>query len=127
MIFPQCKGENPCPEGTRFRFCGHCGAALPIECPACGAALPAGFRFCGQCGTPLEADAALPADGRPRSRVPSGRRGPYGEPPRYGERGLPDGASTPSASPIPEAEQRRRVAILFADIVGSTALADRTD
>src|SRR5438270_272966 len=100
MLCPECRGDNP----TEFRFCGQCGAALPVCCPACGAEVPAGFRFCGQCGGALEAQAA--SGGIPAS-APA--------------------AVVPGIAPEAEREQRRRVAIVFADLVGSTALADRVE
>ena len=35
------------------RFCGRCGSALALACPACGAANDADESFCGDCGAPL--------------------------------------------------------------------------
>ena len=49
MDCPGCGTINP---GGK-RFCGHCGAALPLLCPACGSENPAGTRFCGDCGASL--------------------------------------------------------------------------
>jgi hypothetical protein len=45
----ECGFENP----AGIRFCGQCGAALPLLCPACGAENPPELKFCGQCGGPL--------------------------------------------------------------------------
>jgi class 3 adenylate cyclase len=134
LVCQQCEAESP----PGFRFCGHCGAPLPSACPACGTTVPPGFRFCGYCGEPLR-PAAPAAPGEPLPE-PSQTRG-------YGAPHTPDAVQPPTASrqpsavipprsPISEAEgragaarseQRRRVAILFADLVGSTALADRTE
>ena len=47
---PACGFENP----PGMRFCGQCGAALPVRCPACDASNPPENRFCGQCGAALE-------------------------------------------------------------------------
>ena len=40
------------------RFCGRCGSALAIACPACGATNDADESFCGDCGAPLTLSAA---------------------------------------------------------------------
>src|SRR6186997_691025 len=85
------------------RFCHACGAEAGRRCPSCGAAIEASFRFCPDCGTALGAEA---------------------------------GQSQPPA-PRPPAEQRPRdegtdgerkvVTVLFCDLVGSTAIAERLD
>jgi len=89
--------------------CSTCGATNPPDgrfcltcgsalggCPNCGASNPAGARFCGNCGTSLGAVE----DQQPRSdHAPDARTG---------------------------ATERRVVSVLFADLVGFTALsADR--
>src|SRR5918992_1719123 len=85
------------PEGARF--CMNCGSSLARTCPACGAAAPAGARFCTECGTALDATP-----------------GPAPAPaPAAGE---------PSAL---AADERRRVTVLFADLSGYTAVAERMD
>src|SRR5262245_4262526 len=123
---PRCEGENL----PAFRFCGHCGASLLSPCPACASPMPPGFAFCGFCGralpggAPGEAGAARPPSRamlRPLSEAPAGApavNGPAAADTR------PDTAST--LAPGGD-EQRRRVAILFADLKGSTALADHTE
>lgn len=83
MRCPSCRSAN---DDAR-RFCGACGAALPLPCGRCGFANAPGDRFCGGCGAALVADA-------------------------------------PPAEP---AGERRQVAILFADLCGSTDLATRLD
>src|SRR5579885_2177410 len=96
VICPACGQSSP----RGKRFCGDCGAPLPLSCPACGAANPPGKRFCGDCGTPL-------ASGPPQTLAP-----------------LALGASAPTgpAPPVaPPADLERRLAtILFADLVDST-------
>ncbi|HET9091540.1 MAG TPA: adenylate/guanylate cyclase domain-containing protein [Acidimicrobiales bacterium] len=79
-------------------FCGDCGAPLLAACPACGQPVAAGRRFCGKCGQPIEVGAAAPAT-----------RGAGGEVPAAGGR------------------ERRRVSVLFCDLVGYTGLADGRD
>src|SRR5262249_34880927 len=52
------RGGSPIEEGKRF--CGDCGAPLPLRCAVCGADNPPNKRFCGDCGAPLT-DAVPPA------------------------------------------------------------------
>src|ERR1700694_3905683 len=87
------------------RFCGQCGASLQRLCASCGAANDGGERFCGDCGAPLDAAAAR-ATGAGLSGAPS----------------LSSGASEPAAS-----AERRHVTVLFADLVGFTALSEQRD
>ena len=85
------------------KFCGECGTRLSAACPACGTMNAPGTKFCGECGTGLT-DAAAPA----------GAAGP----------GSPAGAPNPSSS---GASERRLVSVMFADLVGSTTLAEDRD
>ncbi len=77
-----------------------CGAKLELVCPSCSTPYAPGQKFCAECGTALGAAAAprTPAPAAPR-RVPN------------------------SALP----EERRWVTVLFADISGYTAMAERMD
>src|SRR3954468_9028803 len=77
-----------------------CGAKLELVCPSCSTPYAPGQKFCAECGTALGATAAprTPAPPAPR-RVPN------------------------SALP----EERRWVTVLFADISGYTAMAERMD
>ena len=88
------------------KFCRSCGVALASGCPACGAANDPEDRFCGTCGTDMRAGAVgvqAATAARPSALLRPG----------------------PAAAPSPVAE-RRVVSILFADLVGFTALsADR--
>jgi class 3 adenylate cyclase/tetratricopeptide (TPR) repeat protein len=81
------------------QFCTRCGAALVECCPACGGENPPGATFCGVCGGRLE---AAPIQDR-RAR------------------GSPEPASMRSEA------GRRQLTVLFADLVGSTALSERLD
>ncbi|TMD67574.1 MAG: zinc-ribbon domain-containing protein, partial [Chloroflexi bacterium] len=75
------------------------------RCAACGAALRPTHRFCPNCGAPVGAPAA-PA------RAASG------------------GSSGPALQVSPQVElreERRLVSVLFADLSGSTPLAERLD
>src|SRR5262245_72445 len=79
------------------RFCAGCGTALVPRCPACGAEAPPNARFCEACGAALGARAADAAAGQPISR-----------------------SAEPSVT-------RKVVTIVFADLIGSTALQERLD
>jgi len=75
------------------------------ECRSCGAQNPPEARFCNQCGTRIEAPSAKPAK-TPQSYTP----------PHLVERVLKGRAAMQG--------ERKRVTVLFADIKGSTQLAE---
>jgi class 3 adenylate cyclase/tetratricopeptide (TPR) repeat protein len=81
------------------RFCPSCGAGVNLLCVACGSPLEAGAAFCSHCGHRV-GDPARPA-ARPALTTQ----------PRQSERG----------------EERKLVTILFADVAGSTSLAEHLD
>jgi class 3 adenylate cyclase/predicted ATPase len=76
-----------------------CGAELAPSCPGCGARNPPGAKFCIECGTVL---------GSPQ---PASAEAP--------------GAPATAAAPPPE--ERRQATVLFADLSGYTAAAERMD
>ena len=76
-----------------------CGTALAPTCPSCGAENPPGAKFCIECGTSLAPSPSAPAA------------------PAAGER--------PVAEDLPE--ERRKATVLFADLSGYTAVAERMD
>jgi class 3 adenylate cyclase/predicted ATPase len=90
-----------------------CGAKLERRCPACGTSALAEARFCLACGVVLEPDAehAHSAAATSTGAAPTGeaRRHPHDE----------GSESTP--------EERRTVTVLFADLSGYTAIAERLD
>jgi len=95
-----------------FAFCPRCGHQLPSPCPACGFACETDFAFCPRCGTALGAGLRPAApSGAPPSPVPPPRKVPAAA--------KPEGAGR-------EAD-RRQVTVLFADLSGFTALAERLD
>ena len=81
------------------RFCMNCGNALERRCPSCGTPAPPEARFCMNCGATLD-ELAAPA-------TPS-----------------PDAPHVTAAIPP---EERRQVTVLFADLSGYTAFAERMD
>jgi Double zinc ribbon/Adenylate and Guanylate cyclase catalytic domain len=95
MDCPSCGTVNP----RGKRFCGYCGAALPLLCPACGSENP-GTRFCCECGASL---------------ISKGGSGISVDRPAELRR-----------SSETEAE-RRHLTVMFCDLVGSTMLAGELD
>ena len=91
------------PEGSRF--CASCGKALVVEtlCSGCGQQVPPGSKFCNQCGTPVGAPlpAPLAVPNELASKIDAGRESLEGE--------------------------RKQITVLFADVEGSMALAERLD
>jgi len=99
------------------RFCSECGTLLAAVCPGCGAPVVAGAKFCAQCGERLapagsaSSTAGAPGPGPGAAAAPR----PSGGPPSVGASGIPMGA------------ERRQVTVLFADLVGFTAIAEGRD
>jgi adenylate cyclase len=105
MTCPGCGFEA----AADFTFCPGCGRRLPATCASCGFVCAPDFSFCPRCGTAVGGAArsgpetpavAVPrAEGRPAARPEDGSR---------------------------EAD-RRLVTVVFADLSGFTALAERLD
>ena len=79
------------------KFCSQCGNRLGTSCTACGTPATAGDLFCGECGAAIVGPAA------------SAHTGP-----------APD-------APLAAVSERRLVSVLFADLVGFTALSESRD
>ena len=82
------------------KFCGHCGAPLPLVCPACGSENPAKTRFCGECGASLTSK---------------------------GGSGISVVSSVEPLRPTGTDAERRHLTVMFCDLVGSTVLAGELD
>ena len=148
MRCPNCHTLNP----INAKFCLECGNRL-IVCPNCGTANLPFAKFCIECGTPLQTQSSQQAqkvqssaqgvssltaqgdtgpmpgvivDATPTSTVEEERQltGPLPV-------GTLTGFNASAVPPTPEVllppEERRVVTVMFADIIGSTPLADRLD
>jgi class 3 adenylate cyclase len=105
MKCPSCHTTNP----ANAHFCLNCGTPLGQRCSNCGTDLPAGARFCLNCGQPV--DVKTSADEARHTRL---------------------AAHAPSTlvekmHAAHLAGERKLVTVLFADVVGSTALAEQMD
>ncbi len=103
MNCPSCGQENR----DRAKFCLGCGHGFATACRSCHAELPAGARFCDECGTPADDRADTTPERAPRDYTP---------------KHLAD-KILQSKSAI-EGE-RKQVTVLFADVKGSTQLAEQ--
>src|SRR3990170_3592993 len=105
MKCPNCQQVNP-PEAA---FCMKCGAKLSLACANCGTPLPAGARFCMSCGQPVAVSTSI--DDSRLARLAAAVPAPLADKMRAAHL----------------AGERKVVTVLFADVVGSTALAGRMD
>ena len=117
MRCPRCQAENR--QGRRF--CSKCGASLALPCPSCGFSNQPDDEFCGGCGASFQAAS------------PSAPTAPA-IPTVVAERQTRQAAYTPKhlAEKILKGRsalegERRRVTVLFADVAGFTALAEKLD
>ncbi len=113
MRCPNCQTINP----PNAKFCLECGNRL-VVCPNCGTVNLPVAKFCIECGTALqpggEGTVLLPSVSAPTPQIVDSQLIRNGTAPTKLELLLPP-------------EERRVVTIMFADITGSTPLADRLD
>ncbi len=102
----RCQTENP----ESARYCLNCGAVLARRCTNCRLELLADARFCSNCGQPVQ--ASTPADSARLIRLAAAAPVPLAQKAR-------------AAAHL--ASERRVVTILFADVVGSTALTEQVE
>ena len=104
MKCPRCQHENP----PQAKFCLECGARVALTCTKCRSELPADAKFCLECGEPVASQATV----EPR----------FTSPESYTPKHLAEKILTSKAALEGE---RKQVTVLFCDLVGSTALAER--
>ncbi|MBE3560705.1 MAG: AAA family ATPase [Ktedonobacteraceae bacterium] len=126
MRCPNCQTMNP----ANAKFCLECGNRLVI-CPACGTINLPVAKFCIECGTALqskEAASGPTSPTQPVSQIATGQQHTLS--PAVADNGAANGTTTQPVH-VPEllvpSEERRIVTVMFADITGSTPLADRLD
>jgi class 3 adenylate cyclase len=102
-----CQRENR----AGARFCAACGAPFPRACAVCGHDLPQDAAFCDACGA-----AQVAAAGAPEA--------PPRDPRAYTPRHMAERILTSRGALEGE---RKHVTVLFADVAGFTALAERRD
>ncbi|HEY6285363.1 MAG TPA: adenylate/guanylate cyclase domain-containing protein, partial [Ktedonobacteraceae bacterium] len=110
MRCPNCLTENP----PNAKFCLECGNRL-VVCPHCGTINLPMAKFCIECGTPLLATLTTASENTSFQPVLTGRAQYPAD---------LDGGSRIGLTPP---DERRVVTIMFADITGSTPLADKLD
>lgn len=122
MRCPSCGVDNP--EGASF--CGECATPLEIRiaCPSCGAENPGAQKFCNSCGHSLHEEPRVGRTvvvDRPRAGPPEALTN---DPRSY----TPDHLAEKILGARTELEgERKQVTVLFADVMGSMDLAERTD
>jgi ABC-type oligopeptide transport system substrate-binding subunit/class 3 adenylate cyclase len=94
-------------------FCENCGSPLKRACARCGSPLKSGAKFCNKCGSPVSTRAISRAE---EDQLAALRQA---APPELKEK-------IRTAS-LQDEGQRKPVTILFTDIVGSTAMAEKLD
>ena len=107
MDCPSCKAANPAEAG----FCMKCGSPLTHSCPKCETQLPAEAQFCYKCGHRLDGTQTEAAQGRLQQYIPKEL--------------LAKLESARSGGGMQG--ERRVVTMLFCDVQGSTAAAERLD
>ncbi|MGD2147349.1 MAG: adenylate/guanylate cyclase domain-containing protein, partial [Anaerolineae bacterium] len=113
MECPKC--HNDCPPD--FAFCPRCGTSLQQTCLQCGFEAPPDFAFCPKCGARLGVPESATAPEPTADAIPERIRRLM--PPEYVDRLL--------AASGKMAGERRLVTIMFSDVKGSTAMAERLD
>jgi class 3 adenylate cyclase/tetratricopeptide (TPR) repeat protein len=111
MQCPKCGADIP----AQARFCLTCGEKLIDVCPQCGKNLPARAMFCLECGAKLAMPETLQLGGSAALTQAVLRQIPK----EYAERLL--------ATRGQPHDERRTVTILFSDIKGSTAMLEKLD
>src|SRR2546427_11890277 len=99
------------------RFCHACGARAALVCSGCGASLTPEFRFCPDCGRDLASEGVHDAPPPPADDPIE----------RLAEQIPETLAHKIRAAREAIAGERKQVTVLFCDLAGSTAIAERLD
>ena len=107
MRCPTCHAENR----KEAQFCKQCGGRLEISCPACKKANLPGSKFCDACGHALKGNKHTPPVDPSKAPAHSA---------------MPPGSDIPPSRSSPQGE-RKHVTVLFSDLSGYTAMAEKLD
>jgi class 3 adenylate cyclase len=105
MRCPKCQFENR----DEAKFCGECGHKFEISCPKCGADNRVGNKFCDECGSNLK-PVKEASDQITKAKLPF----------------FPQKKTIVTDTPTTTGE-RKHVTVLFSDLTGYTAMAERLD
>lgn len=144
MNCPRCSTPNR----GGANFCKHCGNLLVQTCPRCNSSLPDAALFCDHCGLRLAEPSGFGIWQTPPSEPAHAQDLPTVQPPAARTPGaIPSAAlSAPGGARLEQyipqelkakldaarasgemVGERKQVTVLFSDIVGSTALAEKLD
>ena len=114
MDCPSCGDTNP----AGARFCGNCATPLTdaVNCPECGARNLREQRFCNSCGNALGKESTARVE--PTRAVSAAD--PQAVTPDHLAEKIRAGRATLEG-------ERKQVTVLFADVMGSMELAERSD
>ncbi len=110
-------------------FCHACGARASSGCDRCGSPLEPEYRFCPDCGAPVSLQLR-PDEPRHAAAVESAARPVMdAEGERFSRlaRHIPQAVAEKIRQAGAEVGERKRVTVLFCDLVGSTAIAEELD
>ncbi len=109
-------------------FCHQCGTPVQRRCTSCGSVLSGQFRFCPDCGTPVPgAGSASNGPGAKQQAPPTSGNGADDGMKRF-TRAMPARmAEKISATAGSIRGERKVVTVLFCDLAGSTAVAEKMD
>ncbi len=108
------------------KFCHACGTRAEAICLSCGNPLQPEYRFCPQCGTAVGTSAAPPAP-LEQLGVPGAGASETNRLDRLSRHIPEDLAQKIRGIQGTIAGERKLVTVLFCDLVGSTAIAERLD
>ncbi len=107
MKCPKCQFENP----QDVKFCVHCGKKFETICAKCGSSNSPAFNFCGECGYDLSKSMETAALKEKKHDTQISESPP--------EETL--------STHTPAEGERKHVTVLFSDLTGYTAMAEKLD